>query len=172
MVVRCSKKALDLIGSAGGPLSTAAPADTDWYLNLLWIDRRKCLLLVHAETLFAVIVPDVRKADLRPFDTFATNTITSALTEEDLPAATFGQLDPANVRVAKTASRSVLRFMTVMAFHAHYLIDADGGLEHGDIAAINRHLHRTPYNRGEYIWPIEQAGGTLDLRTAPPAQPG
>src|SRR5207247_415481 len=34
--------------------------------NLLWLDRRKCLLLTHAGTLFPVFVADVRAADLRP----------------------------------------------------------------------------------------------------------
>jgi hypothetical protein len=32
----------------------------DWYANVLMIERRKCLLLVHAETLFAVLDTDVR----------------------------------------------------------------------------------------------------------------
>ncbi|MFN2615181.1 MAG: hypothetical protein ABR552_10255 [Actinomycetota bacterium] len=31
-----------------------------WYANLLWFDRRKCLLLTLAPTLFSVSVADVR----------------------------------------------------------------------------------------------------------------
>ena len=171
MVVRCTKKALELVGSAGGPLTTATSDDTDWYLNLVWIDRRKCLLLVHAGTLFSVFVADVRKADLRPFGQFVVNAVTTALDEEMLPTGTFGQLDPADVRIAKTASRSVLGFMNEMAFHARYYVDTAGSLEHSDITAINRRLRRSPYNRGDYIWPIELAGGTLD-RHLPPSSLG
>ncbi len=37
------------------------PRDGDWYLNLLWFDRRKCLLLAHVGTLFPVFVADVRR---------------------------------------------------------------------------------------------------------------
>jgi hypothetical protein len=42
------------------------PSDDDWYANLLWVERQKCLLFTHAGTLFSVFVAGVRKADLRP----------------------------------------------------------------------------------------------------------
>lgn len=44
----------------------APGCDDDWYANLLWIDRRKCLLLTHAGTLFPVFAAGVRKRDLQP----------------------------------------------------------------------------------------------------------
>ena len=84
------------------------PADDDWYLNLLWFDRRKCLLLTHAGTTFSVFVPDVRKADLTPPGPFLVDAITTALDAEDLPRGALGDLDPVNVQLAKTASRRVL----------------------------------------------------------------
>ncbi len=40
------------------------PEDEDWYANLLVLDRRKCLLLTHAGTLFTIFEPDVRASDL------------------------------------------------------------------------------------------------------------
>jgi hypothetical protein len=167
MVVRCTKKVLDLIGSGAGPLTTAPAEDADWYLNLVWIDRRKCLLLVHVRTLFSVFVADVRKADLRPFGRFVVTAVAAALEGEGLSTSTLGLLDPSDVQAGKTASRSVLGFMNEMAFHARYLVDAAGGLEHSQIGEINRQLRRTPYNRGEYVWPIELAGGTLDRHSRP-----
>src|SRR6266545_8012277 len=44
MVVRCTKKMLDLLGGRSITLSKLPPTDEDWYLNLLWIDRQKCVL--------------------------------------------------------------------------------------------------------------------------------
>jgi hypothetical protein len=35
VVVRCTKKMLDLLGSRNVTLSEPAPSDDDWYLNLL-----------------------------------------------------------------------------------------------------------------------------------------
>src|SRR3989304_3416721 len=42
------------------------PSAADVYLNLLWSERRKWLLLTPTGTLFPVFVADVRKADITP----------------------------------------------------------------------------------------------------------
>ena len=36
----------------------------DWYCTLFFVDRRKCLLFTSSTTLFSVLVPGVRRADL------------------------------------------------------------------------------------------------------------
>ena len=66
MIVRCTKKLLDLLAGGARSLSDLPAADEDWYANLLWIDREKCLLLTHAGTLFSVVMPGVRVGELRP----------------------------------------------------------------------------------------------------------
>jgi len=70
MVVRCTKRMLDLLGGRSVDLNEVPPADDDWYLNLLWIERQKCLLLTHTGTLFSVFRAGVRSADLRPLGTY------------------------------------------------------------------------------------------------------
>ena len=65
MILRCTRRLLDLLGGGALILTDLAPTDEDWYANLLWLDRRKCLLLTHAGTLFSVFLPGVRTADLR-----------------------------------------------------------------------------------------------------------
>jgi hypothetical protein len=70
VVVRCTKKMLDLLGGRSLTLSELPPTDDDWYLNLLWIARQKCLLLTHAGTLFSVFRAGVRSADLRPIGSY------------------------------------------------------------------------------------------------------
>jgi len=43
------------------------PADDgDWYINLVSLEWRKCLLITPAGPLFTVFAADVRKADLVP----------------------------------------------------------------------------------------------------------
>jgi hypothetical protein len=66
VVVRCTKKMLDLLGGRSVTLSELPPTDEDWYLNLVWIERQKCLLLTHAGSLFSVFRVGVHVADLRP----------------------------------------------------------------------------------------------------------
>jgi hypothetical protein len=86
MIVRCTKKLLDLIEARPRDLASARASDNDWCANLLWLDRRKCLLLAHAGTLFSVLVPDVRKADLVQIGRLVVGSIDRALDAENLYA--------------------------------------------------------------------------------------
>jgi hypothetical protein len=56
VVVRCTGKLLNLLGSRSVDLVDAPADDDEWYANLLWLDRRKCLLITHAGTLFSLFV--------------------------------------------------------------------------------------------------------------------
>src|SRR2546429_7017450 len=165
MVVRCTKKMLDLLGGRSITLSKLPPTEDDWYLNLLWIDRQKCFLLTHAGTLFSVFRAGVRSADLRPIGNYLVAAVESELRAEDLPIDTFSKLQPDSVQLAKTASRSTLGFMNEMAFELRYLIADAGGLGRCDIDVLNHRLRRTLRNRGEYIRPIELAARRLNSRT-------
>jgi hypothetical protein len=155
MVVRCTTKAIDLLGGRSLALAEPAPSDEDWYLNLLWVERRKCLLLAHAGTLFSVFRADVRAADLRPAGAYLVTAIQTELDRERLPLDTLGRLHPEDVVLARTASRNMLGFMNQMAIELRYCIARDGGLGPSDVHALNHQLQRTPRNRGEYVLPID-----------------
>ena len=156
---------LDLLGGRAITLSELPPTDDDWYVNLLWIDRQKCLLLTHAGTLFSVFRAGVRSADLRPIGNYLVAAIETELCAENLPTDTFSQLQPDSVRLAKTASRSTLGFMNEMAFELRYLIADTGGFCRCDIDTLNHGLHRTLRNRGEYTRPIELVAQRLAAPT-------
>jgi len=68
--------------------------EDDWYANLLWIERRKCLLLTHAGTLFPVFVADVRKRDVTDLGVLVADRVAAALADERLPSDLLGPLDP------------------------------------------------------------------------------
>ncbi len=164
MVLRCTRRVLDLLGGRAVTLTELPAAEDDWYLNLLWLDRQKCLLLTHAGTLFSVFLAGVRKADLRPIGACVVKAVEAELCSESLPPDTFGQLNPDAVRVATTASRSTLGFMNEMAAHLRYAVADAGGLSHCDISALNHHLRRTLHNRGGYVYPIELVAQWLAAR--------
>ncbi len=52
-------------GTRASTLIDAPENDEDWYANLIWIQRRKCLLLMHTATLFPLLAVNVSKRDLR-----------------------------------------------------------------------------------------------------------
>lgn len=161
MIVRCTKRLLDLLGGPRLATAQAEPGEDDWYANLLWVDGKKCLLLTHAGTLFSVFVAEVRKADLLPFGSFVVEVVAAELRAERLPADALGALDPAAVELATTASRRVLGLMNDIAIHCRYAVAAEGGLRHTDVRALNHSLRRTLNNHGGYAYPIDRVAERL-----------
>ena len=118
-------------------LSELAPTDDDWYLNLFWIARQKCLLLTHAGTLFSIFRAPMRIADLRPIGPSLAALIETELRAEALPTDTFAELQAETWQITKTTSRSTLGHMTQMAFELQHITAQAGGLDHADIADLN-----------------------------------
>jgi hypothetical protein len=164
MVVRCTKKMRDLLGGRLVALVDLEPSDDDWYVNLLWIERRKSLLLTHSGTLFSVFRGDIRRADLRPLGEYLVDAIEAELRAEQLPIDTFSALASDSVLLAKTSSRRTLGVMTEMAAELGYAISDAGGLSVCDTGALNRRLRRTLHNRDGYVTPIELVEAKLAAR--------
>lgn len=160
MILRCTAKVFRLLGERI-PRSQDIPSGSDdWYLNLLWTQRRKSLLLVHAGTLFPVFVFDVRVRDLRPIGPFVVAQVEQALQADDLPSDWLGTRDLGAVRLAKTADRRVLGVMNDMARGIQYQVDTGAMSSATDVAALNHFLRRgLHYRDGDYVRPIDLARG-------------
>ncbi len=157
MLLRCTARLLKLIGGRGGQLVDTEPGVDDWYANTFVVERRKCLLLVHADTLFSVLDTDVRVAQFDDLGLYVATLVVDALAGEALAGTALGPTDR-SVRIAKTASRSVLGHMNEIAFEAQHLIGYAGGLQLADLDDVNRRLRRHLRGRGrEYIVPLELA---------------
>ena len=152
-MLRCTAKVLALLGVSEPAIGEACA--TDWYAHLVWIDRRKCLLVTHAGTLFSVFMPNVTAAGLRPIGPPVVSAIQAALHVEGLPADTLGDLDPQQVAVAKTADRRILGTINDLAFTTEHVIATAGGLARCDIDALHHGLHRTINSITGYIPPID-----------------
>jgi len=163
VILRCTAKVLHLLGIPAVSLTESAglPTGDDWYMNLLWFSRQRCLLLTHAGTLFSVFVGPVRKADLLPIGPYVVNLVEAELRSGSLPPDVFGPLDPDAIRLAKTASRSVLGCMNDTALHCEYEIGEAGGLMRCDIRALNHRLRRTIHSPVGYAYPIDLAAQRL-----------
>lgn len=158
VLIRCTAKLLTRLGAERRPCAASEADDDDWYANLVWVDRRHCLLLVHAGTLFSVFAPGVNGARLRHFEQLACDLVVDALAGEGLAATDFGVVGPQDVRVAATTSRSVLGHMNEMAFACAHACSLGGGLVETDVAELNRWLRRRLHRRGrEYVQPLELA---------------
>ncbi|MFN2462274.1 MAG: hypothetical protein ABR573_00035 [Candidatus Dormibacteria bacterium] len=165
MILRCTAKVVKLLGARA--LYEVPAAEGDWYVNLVYLERRKCLLITHAGSLFTVFAADVRKADLIPFGNFVSLAIQRELKSEALAADTFGNMDQADWRLAKTASRSVLGCMNEMATHCWYAVKMSGGFPACDFGRLNHELRRTMHAPRGYARPIDvvrqQSRGAKDV---------
>ena len=150
---------LSLLGARPSALTEAPPSDDDWYLNLLWIERRKCLPLTHVRTLFPIFVADVRKADVTPIGQYVTALIKEELRSKSFAPNTLDPLDPGDVQLARTQSRSVLAVMNNTALLVRYQVAAMGGIDYAYATVVNHFLRRTPHQReGGWITPDDLVG--------------
>jgi hypothetical protein len=167
VILRCTAKAQTLLGRPAPGQAAPAPSAEDWYANLLWIERRKCLLVTHAGTLFSVFVPDVRAAQLRPPGPLLVQQIRRALSAEGLPVDALGLLDNEPLMIAKTADRSVLGCMNDLTFVCEIEVESAGGLARLDLAHLHHRLHRNINSARDYVPPIDlvlaHPGGPLPL---------
>ncbi len=162
MVLRCTKKLLAVLGANRVAKPGPAPDAEDWYANLLWFDRRTCLLLTHAATLFSIFEADVRAADLRATLRLVTELVERELRRESLPPATFGNLRSQELILAKTTDRSVLGCMNDMAFLCEVAISDAGGLAYCDLGELNHTLRCNINSSRGYRPPVELAAQQLE----------
>ncbi|MDT5105572.1 MAG: hypothetical protein QOI25_3085 [Mycobacterium sp.] len=154
MLVRATQKALGLLRPT--QLATSPIGPDDWYVNLLWIDGRKCLLLTHAGTLFPIFAADVRAAHLRPLGPWLVDVINHHLLLDQLPIDVLGVLDPDDVAIAKTASRQVLGVMNDTAFQVELAVADHGGLARCDFDRLNHDLREIPHRyERRYLTPLD-----------------
>ena len=158
MILRCTARLMKLLAGRGGLPVEAPPGVDDWYGHLFVVERRKCLVLVHADTLFSVIDTDVRVAQLDDLGIYLATRIIDALASEGLPGGTLGPTDPSKLQVAKTASRSVLGHINEIILDAQYAIEDAGGLQHANLHVINHEIRTRLRGRdGNYVIPLELA---------------
>lgn len=159
VIVRCTGKVLSLLRVRPASLAVLDPSAGDWYVNLVWIARRKCLLITHAGTLFSVFVADAGAADLRPPGPLIASSIRAALRSEGFPVDALGDLDPDEVTLARTADRRVLGAMNDHVVLVEHLLAGRGGLAGRDLDDLHHALHRTINSVTGYIPPIELVAG-------------
>jgi len=167
VIVRCTAKLRALLGRQAQAPADLVPAPSDWYAHLVVIERRKCLLVTHAGTLFSFFAPDVRAAQLRPLGPFMIERIVAQLAAEGLPEHALGELDSDQVTIAKTADRSVLGCMNDLALTCQLATHHAGGLADLDLEQLHHVLQRHIYAARSYVPAIDQIADHAGRGQAP-----
>ena len=119
--------------------------DHEWFADLFYVERKKCVIWIHAPTLLTFVRPAVTAAELREFhplfrDEFRTALVTLALPEYLIDR--FGVYYPDSY--APTNDRSVVGSMLDYRKMFSIMVDFDGGLKRADIKGLNVMLNETP----------------------------
>jgi hypothetical protein len=160
-LIHCTKKLQKEMGLRKSDLSEIESADSrlgSWHANLLFVDRRKCVLFVNDKTLFNFLVPDVSRASIRQLRMLFLSSLELVIVDEKLSTDVLNSINAEyeELGLGNTHNRSVLGSMNDLAFHYKYHVHDQGGLHRCDLRAIIRQLNRMPMGAIAFAYPIER----------------
>ena len=159
-LIRCTKKLQKEMGLKPSDLCAEEPRFSylgPWHANLIYINRRKCLLFANDRTLFNFIVPDVSRENIRELEGLFTSYLSCILADEGFAEADRQRMlsEYDEIGFANTSSKSVLGSMNDLAFHYKYSILESGGVHSPAVPEIIRRLNRMPMSAIKEVFPIE-----------------
>jgi hypothetical protein len=128
-----------------------------WHANLIYINRRKCILFANDMTLFNFIVPDVSRKEIRDLQKLFFRFLYPVLAQEGFSQTQRDALasEYAEVVYGPTYSKSVLGTMNDLAFHYVHWITETSGLHSAEIPAIISKMNHIPMGALKYKYPID-----------------
>jgi hypothetical protein len=167
-LLHCTRKLLKEMGVSPTAASRVAPDESkwgSWYANLLFVDRRKCVLFVHARTLASFLVGDLARAEMRNMNEVFRNGWGRYLLQEEFPAALVEALlsEYKELTPATAHDKTVLGSMNDLAAHYKYEIPIMGSLKPEDLSEPIQKLNRMPMGAVKYAYAIEELRALLGL---------
>lgn len=169
MILRCTRKLRDELRLDGHDLlgAEAAPARLDeWFCDLLRVDRENYVLCTHPRTLFSIVLPQMRRADLDRLPTMLAGTVAGAMEREGFTAAAIETVTSfQEVRYGLTNSRRVLGSMNDIAYQ--YLGDVETSGNGARLRGLTgERLNRNPLSAigRRYAIDVMRAEFSLDRR--------
>ena len=159
-IIRCTAKLRKEMGIKDSDLfrgdvllSTLGP----WHANLIYINRRKCILFANDATLFNFIVPDVNRSAIRDLQNLFLGFLHPVLAQEGFSQGQREVLasEYAEVVYGPTCSKSVLGSMNDLAFHYEHWIASTSGLHSAEIPAIISKMNHMPMGALKHAHPID-----------------
>jgi len=172
MILRCTKKLLKELGVTSLNLVDNIKDEStlgEWYANLFFIQRKKCIIFTNARTLFTFISFDVKRKEIRNnLDKLFRTGLGKALLEEDFDGALIQHLvnECSKLQFARTKDRSILGIMVDHVKNAKWMVMRYGGLEKANCSWIIKQLNRTPFLTKEFTYSIEELRKVLGIKVS------
>ncbi len=157
-IIRCTAKLLTELKTRPTNGPSQSPTWCDWHANLLWVDRKKCVLFTNTQTLYSLFLPLMKKPILENFEeVFRLGLFKSLMTEGfGEPQVEYVLREHQHIVIARTNSRSILGSMNDLAFQVKVMICGMGGLANADLSEINRQVNRIPMSAIKYKVSIDE----------------
>jgi hypothetical protein len=156
--IRCTNRLLKELGTKT-TIALAQPSGlSDWHANLLWFDRKKCVLFTNDLTLYSFLIHMVKKPLSAGFgELFRLGLLKSLMSDGlDNPQVRRMLGSQGSIIITKTNSRSILGSMNDLAFQIKCIVHSKGGLAIADLFEINRQMNETPMSAIKYNVGIEE----------------
>jgi len=165
-VLRCTQKLLAELRLK--PNAGVGDDETGWHANLLLVERRKCALFTHDQTLFSFLLCGLTRPDFAYFpEVFGQGLFKALLLSGFDQQQIERMLDTTReIRYTKTSSRSVLGSMNDMKQILEWVIRSRGGLAVVDPAELLNLLNSIPFKAIGYDKPLERMRDFLRLGKA------
>ena len=127
-----------------------------WHANVFTIERRKCVLAVHDQTLFSVFMPGFKKAQFKQFTHIFGQSVFKQLLNFNFNQQSIetmlSRLSESNFD--KSRNRSVMGSMNDMRFNIEHIV-SQTGLVHCDLNYIHQLINKMPFSAIKYAKPYE-----------------
>lgn len=168
MLIRCTSKLIKEIDLAKNDLVDNASQEStlgEWYTNLFFFQRKKCLIFTNARTLFTFISFGVNRAQIKNLGELFREGFGKALLDEGFDGALIQRMadECRDIQFGKTNDKSVIGAMNDHVRSAKWKVCCDGGLEKCDYTRLIKKLNRTPFSTRKFAYAIEELGKTLGV---------
>jgi len=159
-LIRCTGKLQKEMGLKKAQLSVVEPRFSylgSWHVNLIYINRRKCVLFVNNRTLFNFLIPDLPRAEIRRLGDLFRLYLKLVIASEGLSSAAQTRIREEYVEVgyAKSNDKSVLGSMNDLAFHYKHSLIRAGGAHSSALPSIISRLNHMPMGALDYRFSVE-----------------
>ncbi|MGR9052614.1 MAG: DUF6933 domain-containing protein [Gammaproteobacteria bacterium] len=160
--IRCTSKLLTEMG-LNAQTSSSCDAGTysilgSWYADLIFIDRRKCLLFVNEKTLFNFMIPDVPRRQIRELDKLFLGFLQCILTDEGIDHGIKNsvQAEYRTLEYIALADETMLATVDDLAARYKSQVKAEGGVYHCNLAEIIHKMNSLPLSALGYSSSVDE----------------
>lgn len=163
--IYCSGKLAEFLGKEKltSPLESNENQLGNWNGHLFYYQRQKYLMFVNSKTYYAVLIPPIKKADLKNLENIFLQRLLSQLVvdqiiDEDYTLITLSRLLP--IAFSRTNNnKKAIGTLNEFIYQFKGQLEYSNGIQ-PSLSILNSHLNQMPVGAGKskeraYGWPIE-----------------